>query len=156
MNKFAAEEPRQLGVLINWFSNDPNNDAGAAPDAFNCATNDLIVGKTVGKVLFNFDSLVGGVFQNIVANADAGNSGAVQAQLDVVNNYSCCNVLPDLDVIWLDSAKSAHLQIEVAGLQSGVASAAPCPAACSANECNTQSASDCASEDNDGLGIPGN
>jgi hypothetical protein len=65
----------------------------------NCATNDLKVYKTVGNVLFDFDSLVIGVFKNIVADADAGNSGAVQAQMDVVNNYRCCNVLPDLDII---------------------------------------------------------
>lgn len=75
-----------------------------------------------------------------------------------MNNYRCCNVLPDLGISWLDSVKSAHLQIEVAGLQSGVATAAPRPAACDAVECNTESASSCAGEDNSacGFGIPDN
>ena len=156
LNNFAMEEPKQLQTLINWFTNDPNNDGDAAPDAFNCATNDLATGQTIGNVVFNFDSLVINVFKDIVEDADAGNSDAVANLLSIVNSYRCCNVLPDLDIIWLDSASSAHLQVAIAGVTSGVATKAARPAACGAFDCSkTPGASTCATEDNGSFGAPG-
>lgn len=156
-NNFAKEEPLQLGTLKNWFNGqDPNNDGGAAPDAFNCATNDLDPGQTIGNTVFSFPTLVLDVFADIVEDAQAGNSDAVENLLAVVNSYRCCNVLPDLDIIWLDSANSAHLQIEIENLISGVLVTAPRPAACSAIDCSTvEGHSTCASEDNGPFGAPG-
>ena len=156
LNNFAMEEPKQLQTLINWFANDPNNGGDAAPDAFNCATNDLAAGQTIGNVVFNFKSLVTDVFRDVVEDADAGNSDAVANLLSIVNSYRCCNVLPDLDIIWLDSASSAHLQVAIEGVTSGVATKAARPAACSAFDCSkTPGASTCAGENNGSFGAPG-
>lgn len=113
------------------------NDRDAAPDAFNCATNDPANGKTIGNVVFNFGSLVLDVFTDIFEDTDAGNSDAVANLLSIVKSYSCYNFLPDLDIIWLDSASSGHLQVEIEGVTSGVATKAARPAACSAFDCNT-------------------
>lgn len=150
-DNFAIDEPNQLGTLTNWFNNDPNNPDSrdtSGPDAFNCATNDLAVGQTIGNTLFNFESLVKDVFDNIVNDAQAGNSDAVKAQLDVVNSFRCCNVLPDLDIIWKDTAESAELSIQTS-ITGGVPITAARPAACNGLDCSTtEGASTCATEDN--------
>jgi hypothetical protein len=150
-NNFAIDEPNQLGTLTNWFSNDPNNPDSrdtSGPDAFNCATNDLAVGQTIGNTVFNFESLVKDVFDNIVADALAGNADAVKGQLDVVNSFRCCNVLPDLDIIWKDTAESAQISIQTA-LTGGVPITAARPAACNGLDCSTTAgASTCATKDN--------
>lgn len=147
----AIDEPNQLGTLTNWFSNDPNNPDSrdtSGPDAFSCATNDLAVGQTIGDTVFNFESLVKDVFDNIVNDAQAGNSDAVKAQLDVVNSFRCCNVLPDLDIIWKDTAESAGLSIQ-SSITGGVPITAARPAACNGLDCSTtEGASTCATEDN--------
>lgn len=150
-DNFAVDEPNQLGTLTNWFSNDPNNPDSrdtSGPEAFNCATNDLAVGQTIGNTVFNFENLVKDVFDNIVSDAQAGNADAVQAQLDVVNSFRCCNVLPDLDIIWKDTAESAQLSIQTP-LTGGVPITAARPATCNGLDCSTTAgASDCATKDN--------
>jgi len=150
-DNFAKDEPNQLGTLTNWFNNDPNNlDSRdtSGPDAFNCATNDLAVGQTIGNTVFNFESLVKDVFDNIVEDAQAGNADAVKAQLDVVNSFRCCNVLPDLDIIWKDTAESAELTIQTS-ITGGVPITAARPAACNGLDCSTtEGASTCATKDN--------
>lgn len=154
-NNFAAEEPNQLNTLINWFADTNPNNKFEASDAFSCATNDLGVGTTIGNTVFNFKSLVLDVFQDIVEDAAAGNRDAVANLLNVVNSYRCCNVLPDLDIIWRDSAISAGLQIRTS-LLGGVAITPARPATCSAFDCSkTEGASTCASEDNLAFGVPG-
>lgn len=146
-SNFAAEEPNQLGTLINWFTNDPNNDK-TATDAFHCATSDLKDGQTIGSTTFNFKSLVLDVFDDIVEDANAGNRDAVSNLLDVVNSYRCCNVLPDLDIIWKDSAESAELAIQTP-LTGGAPITAERPSTCANFDCSkTAGASTCASDDN--------
>ncbi|KAL1589993.1 hypothetical protein WHR41_01408 [Cladosporium halotolerans] len=153
-SNFAAEEPNQLGTLVNWFTSDSNNP-DSAPDAFHCAANDLAVGQTIGSTTFNFKSLVLDVFADIVEDANAGNRDAVSNLLDVVNSYRCCNVLPDLDILWRDSAISADLLIQnpVTG---GVPITPARPSTCSAFDCSkTVGASTCSTEDNGSFGTPG-
>ncbi|KAM0722368.1 hypothetical protein Q7P37_001809 [Cladosporium fusiforme] len=147
-SNFAAEEPNQLMTLANWFSgNDPNNNKEATA-AFNCAVNDLAVGTTIGSTTFSFQALVLDVFSDIVEDANAGNRDAVENLLNVVNSYRCCNVLPDLDILWKDSAESAEIEIQTT-LTQGVPITAERPGTCSAFDCSTVSAaSTCASDDN--------
>jgi hypothetical protein len=145
-SNFAQEEPNQLMTLINWFNNDPNNPDGAGPEAFNCATNDLASGTTIDNVVLNFQSQVLDAFQSIVDDANAGNSDGVADGLKTVNNYRCCNVLPDLDIIWLDSADSAKLRDFSSDT---VAVTAARPQTCNDIDCSgIAGASDCASKDN--------
>jgi hypothetical protein len=150
-DNFAIDEPNQLGTLTNWFNNDPNNPDSrdtSGPEAFNCATNDLAVGQTIGNTVFNFESLVKDVFDNIVEDAQAGNADAVKAQLAVVNSFRCCNVLPDLDIIWKDTAVSAAIDIQTS-LTQGVPITAARPATCNGFDCSTtEGASNCATKDN--------
>lgn len=151
---FAAEEPNQLGTLTNWFNGDANNP-DAATDAFNCATNDLAVGQTIGSTTFNFKSLVLDVFDDIVEEAAAGNRDSAENLLNVVNSYRCCNVLPDLDIIWRDSAISADLLIQTP-ITGGVPITAARPNTCSTFDCSTTGgASTCGTEDNGSFGAPG-
>jgi hypothetical protein len=49
----------------------------------------------------------------------------------IVKGYRCCKVLPDLDIVLLDSAVSAHFQAEIEGITGGVATMAAHPATCS-------------------------
>jgi len=106
--------------------------------------------------VFNFQFLVLDLLKDVAEDAQAGNSDAVANLLNIVNSYRCCNGLPDLDIIWLDSANSAHLQIEIEGVTSGVVTRAARPATCSAFDCTkTPGASTCASEDNGSFGARG-
>ena len=106
-------------------ANEPNGDGDAAPDASTCATNDLVNGQRANvNIAFDFVSLVLGASKDTVKDADAGNSDAVANLPSAVNGYRCCNVLPDLDILLLDSADSAHLQVEIEGVTSGVATVA--------------------------------
>lgn len=80
----AQDEPNQLSVLasISDFSND---------------------GQYQGAVL-NLKEVFGNVpasLQNIIDNPDVDN---VQTQLQQINNVRCCNVLPDLGILWQDAA----------------------------------------------------
>lgn len=154
-SNFAAEEPNQLGTLTNWFSGNDANNPDTAPDAFNCATNDLAVGQTIGSTTFNFKSLVLDLFADIVEDAAAGNRDAVENLLNVVNSYRCCNVLPDLDIIWRDTAISADLVIQ-SSILPGVPITPARPSTCSAFDCSqVEGASTCATEDNGSFGTPG-
>ncbi|GAB7333571.1 hypothetical protein MBLNU13_g05144t1 [Cladosporium sp. NU13] len=129
LKNFAMEEPKQLQTLHQL---------------------------TIGNVVFIFGSLVLNIFKDVVEDDNAGNSDAVANLLSIVNSYCCCNVLPDLGIIWLDSVNSAHLQVEIEGVTSGVATKAARPATCSTFDCSkTPGASTCASESNGSFGAPG-
>lgn len=99
------------------------------PDASTCATNDLLNDLVNGQraivsIAFDFASLVLEASKDIVKDANAGNSDAVANLLSTMNCYRCCKVLPDLDIVLLDSADSAHLQVEIAGVTGGVTTVA--------------------------------
>jgi hypothetical protein len=156
LNLFAAEEPNQLGTLVNWFAATNPNNPDVPSDAFNCATNDLANGTTSAGTTFNFKNLVENVFSDIVDDAQAGNRDGVSNLLDIVNRYRCCNVLPDLDIIWRDSAISANLALKTDTSDGGVSFSPSRYAACSAIDCSTvENHSTCASLDNEGFGVPG-
>lgn len=126
----TTPDPRQL------LANDPNNDGGATPDASTCATsdllNDLVNGqRAIVSIAFDFASLVVEASKDIIKDADAGDSDAVANLVSIVNSYRCCNVLPDLDIVLLDSADSAHLQVEIEGVASGVPTVAAHTVICS-------------------------
>jgi hypothetical protein len=137
----AQDEPTQLGVLTSFVN------SGFPTEAFKCATGDLAVGETVGSTTFNFKALVIDVFADIVTDANAGNRDGVTNSVDVVNSYRCCNVLPDLDIIWRDAAQSAGFT------EVDVPFTPPRPDACGAIDCSTvDQHSTCASQSNTVLG----
>lgn len=145
---FAQDEPNQLQTLSNWFNKSAQPDFPS--DAFNCAFDDLATGQLIGDTTFSFKALVIDVFANIVSDAQAGNGDAVQAQVDVVNSYRCCNVLPDLDILWQDAAISA-------GIAEADAPRSPArPNACGAIDCaHTAAHSTCSTLDNGRFGAIG-
>ena len=83
------------------------------------------------NIAFDFASLVLEASKDIVQDANAGNSDAVANLPSIVKGYRCCKVLPILDIILLDSADSAHLQVEIEGVASGVPTVAAHPVICS-------------------------
>ena len=82
------------------------------------------------NIAVDFASLVPEASKDIIKDANAGSSDAVTNLSSAVNSYRSCNVLPDLDIVLLDSADSAHLQVEIEGVISGVATVAAHPAIC--------------------------
>ena len=105
----AQNEPTQLGVLasISDFSNDQQYQ---------------------GAVL-NLQEVFGNVpssLQNIID--DPSDAGRVSTQLLQINNVRCCNVLPDLDILWQDAADDY-------GISNIVNTAVPRPNACATTDC---------------------
>lgn len=126
----AQDEPCQFKTLTN------NPDfSGGVTAAFDCAVADL--GNVFGPhVLTNL--------QNIIADP-SDTAGAVAAVADI-NTFRCCNVLPDADLIWLDSADDN-------GISNVVPITAPRPDACASIDCSTVStAANCRSLDNGASG----
>lgn len=121
----AQDEPTQLGVLTSFVN------SGFPTEAFKCATGDLAVGETVGSTTFNFKALVIDVLADIVSDANAGKRNGVTNSVDVVNSYRCCNVLPDLDIIWRQAAQS------VGFTEVDLPFTPPRPDACGAIDCST-------------------
>ena len=68
-------------------------DFSTGPAAFTCAVQDLMNVFQI-HVLDNL--------MNIIANPD--DDTTVQTAVDDINAFRCCNVLPDADILWLDSA----------------------------------------------------
>lgn len=92
----ASDEPCQLATL--------GNNAGTAglDSAFACAQRDL--GDVFGPhVLANLNSICN----------DPGNAVAVSAAVLDINNFRCCNVLPDASILWLESAEGDGLANDV-------------------------------------------
>lgn len=107
--ELASNEPTQLGVLasITDFSNDQQYE---------------------GAVL-NLQEIFGNVpssLQNIVNNPNDAQS--VATQLQQINGARCCNVLPDLDILWQDAADDY-------GISNIVNTAVPRPNACATTFC---------------------
>ena len=149
VDNFATDEPNQLNTLHNWFTGPDSPDI--APNAFNCAFDDLATGQVIFAETFDFGAQVIDQFNNgIIPGAQAGNADSVQAAVDKVNNFRCCNVLPDLDILWRDSAISA-------GFSEADAPFSPArPNACDSVDCSTvRAASTCGTENNGDFGTPG-
>lgn len=149
VDNFAKDEPNQLQTLANWFNQSAQPDVPT--DAFNCAFDDLATGQVLNGETFNFATLVIKQFTDfIIPDAQAGNADFVTAQVDEVNSYRCCNVLPDLDILWKDAAISAGFA------EADVPFSPARPDACPSIDCSTTlGASDCGAKDNGRFGAPG-
>lgn len=94
---YAQDEPCQLKTLIS------NSDfAGGDTDAFNCAAMDLMMVFET-HVLDNLRAI-------IMMPSD---SDVLNHAIDDINNFRCCNVLPDANIIWLDSATDNEISDQV-------------------------------------------
>lgn len=107
--ELASNEPTQLNVLasITDFSDDQQYE---------------------GAVL-NLQEVFGNVptsLQNIVNNPNDAQS--VATQLQQINGVRCCNVLPDLDILWQDAADDY-------GISNLVNTVVPRPNACATTAC---------------------
>ena len=92
----AQDEPCQLMTLAS------QPDFSSGPAAFTCAVQDLMNVFEV-HVLDNL--------MNIIANP--GDDTSVQSAVDDINAFRCCNVLPDADILWLDSADDNGISNQV-------------------------------------------
>jgi len=106
----AQDEPNQLQVLAC------EQLVGSVPEAQNAA-NDLFA---------NFGNNVLVPLGNILANP--GDSDSVNSNLDIINNFRCCHVLPDLDALWEETADDE-------GVSNLVPISAPRPNVCSSIGC---------------------
>ena len=151
VDNFAKDEPNQLKTLHNWFIGPNTPDVPTA--AFNCAFDDLATGQVLDGETFNFDTLVIKQFTDfIIPDAQAGKADFVLSQVGEVNSYRCCNVLPDLDILWRDAAISAGFT------DADVPFSPPRPDACASIDCSpdiTKGASTCGTQDNGRFGTPG-
>lgn len=105
----AQNEPTQLNVLasISDFSNDQQYQGAVT---------------NLQEVFGNVPSSI----QNIIDNP--GDAEVVKTQLLQINNVRCCNVLPDLDILWQDAADDY-------GISNVVNTAVPRPNACATSDC---------------------
>lgn len=110
--KSAADEPCQLSTLL------ANSDFLPTPPAdVNCAGMDLM--KVFGPhVLDNLQAIIDSPSETSV----------VTMAINDINNFRCCNVLPDVDVLWKDSADDA-------GVSNLVPISAPREDACASITC---------------------
>ncbi|KAK8121616.1 hypothetical protein PG984_010286 [Apiospora sp. TS-2023a] len=102
--QFAKKEPNNLKVLTR---------VCGVSDAYTRAVQDL--GQVFGGVLTNL--------QAIVDDEAAAPRAAV-----TINRIRCCNVLPDLDVLWREAAESY-------GVVGQVQTSVPRPGACGSVKC---------------------
>ncbi|ORY57781.1 uncharacterized protein BCR38DRAFT_413695 [Pseudomassariella vexata] len=100
---FANNEPKDLMVLAGICG---------ATDEYTDAVNDLMA--IFGQVLVNLQSIIDG--------------NDLQTAVNNINQVRCCNVLPDLDAIWLEAA-------EQEGIVGEVQTTVPRPAACGTITC---------------------
>jgi len=107
---FAQDEPNQLNILAC--------NEGVVPGT---------PGQTAADDLFaGFENNVLVPLGNIIQNpTDADN---VATQLQTINQFRCCNVLPDLDILWEQTAADE-------GLVGTVPISAPRPSTCAAISC---------------------
>jgi hypothetical protein len=118
----AQDEPCQLQTLAN----DGALDGFGTVAAFACAVSDLeaVFGD---HVITNLKTII----------KDPTDTDAVQAAVQDVNFFRCCNVLPDADILWTDAA-------EEDGIFGQVPTTAPRPNACllidcsAVTQCNTK------------------
>lgn len=107
---FAQDEPNQLAVLACESDVTPGTAAQAAVDDLGA----------------NFENLVLVPLGNIIQSpADSSN---VATQLQTINQFRCCSVLPDLDTLWSSTAEDE-------GVANQVPLSAPRPSTCAAITC---------------------
>ncbi|KAK5124201.1 hypothetical protein LTR85_001904 [Meristemomyces frigidus] len=125
---FAQDEPCQFGTLqsITGFK------GSSVTAAFDCANTDL------GNVFQ--DHVVDNL--NTIIGAPSDSDGVATAVADI-NFFRCCNVLPDADILWRDSAEDN-------GLGNVVNTVAGRPDACSLISCI--GIDDCKALDNGAFG----
>ena len=113
----AQDEPCQLMTLAS------QPDFSDGPAAFTCAVQDLMNVFEV-HVLDNL--------MNIIANP--GDAAAVQSAVDDINQFRCCNVLPDASILWLDSADDNGIsdQVSISAGRENACSAITCAPGCDA------------------------
>lgn len=145
----AKDEPNQLKTLRNWFTGPSTPDL--TTDAFECAFDDLATGQVINGATFNFDMhVIKQLSDFVIPDAQAGNADFVTSQVGEISSYRCCNVLPDLDILWRDAAISAGFA------EVDVPRSPPRPDACASIDCSTTvGASTCGSKDNGRFGAPG-
>ncbi|KAK8133269.1 hypothetical protein PG999_001442 [Apiospora kogelbergensis] len=102
--QFAKHEPNDLKVLSR---------VCGVSDAYTRAVRDL--GQVFGAVLTNLQAVV-------------DRPAAAPAAAATINRVRCCNVLPDLDVLWLEAAGAY-------GVVGQVQTDVPRPGACAAVQC---------------------
>ncbi|KAK7986958.1 hypothetical protein PG996_006434 [Apiospora saccharicola] len=102
--QFAKKEPNNLKVLAR---------VCGVSDAYTRAVQDL--GQVFGGVLTNLQAIV-------------DDEAAAPRAAATINRIRCCNVLPDLDVLWREAAESY-------GVVGQVQVSVPRPGACAAVKC---------------------
>ncbi len=103
----ASNEPVDLSIL-NCIATVASNDAAQIQDLMNV-----------------FGGVITGL-QTIITNPNNANN--VSSALGSINLTRCCNVLPDLSILWPDAADQE-------GISDQVNTAVPTPAACSSIMC---------------------
>jgi len=78
------------------------------------------------KDLMNVFGMVTTGLQTIITNPNDANT--VSSALGTINHTRCCNVLPDLSVLWPDAANQE-------GISNQVNTAVPIPAVCASIAC---------------------
>jgi hypothetical protein len=104
---FAQDEPNELMIL--------SMITGLSTDATNAIQNLM---EVFGGVLTNLQDIINNQNDINVINTDISN----------INQIRCCNVLPDLDVLWTDAADDE-------GVSNLVNLAVPRPNACATVAC---------------------
>jgi hypothetical protein len=109
----AQDEPCQLMTLTS--TSDLGSDVTAA---FECAGQDLM--RVFGDhVITPLNTIIG----------NPSDSAGVQAAVQDINDFRCCNVLSDASILWLDNAADN-------GLVGSVPTQAPAPNACASISCS--------------------
>jgi hypothetical protein len=90
----AQDEPYQLGTLMT--------QPGIGTDAFECAVTDLN-NVFMEKVLVPLTTVI----------SNPGDTATVQTNVETINAFRCCIVLPDVDIIFTDSASNSGIQGQV-------------------------------------------
>ncbi|KAK3075942.1 hypothetical protein LTR53_000246 [Teratosphaeriaceae sp. CCFEE 6253] len=124
----VEDESCQLGTLSGFLS--------GVSDAATCALGDLP----------NIYSTLEWTLNQLIA--DPTDNTNVQNSLEDINAYRCCNVLPDIDILWADAAG-------MAGIKGQVPAVAGRENLCAEIDCSAYEGLDgtkCASKDNNGLG----
>lgn len=93
----AQDEPCQLMTLAS------QSDFSNGPAAFTCAVQDLV---NVFQ-LHVLDNLVD------IIDSPTDIAGIVQPAVDDINAFRCCNVLPDANILWADSAEDNGIANQV-------------------------------------------
>ena len=111
----AQDEPCQLMTLAS------QPDFSTGPAAFTCSVQDLM--NVFGTHVL--DNLM-----TIIATPD--DTDSVQMAVDDINAFRCCNVLPDAEILWLDSAADNGIadQVPISAQRENACSSIGCTPFC--------------------------